>query len=184
MKTSTDRILTTHVGSLPRPDKLIDMLFARYQHQDCDEAEFAATVTNAVADVVNKQVESGIDIVSDGEMGKISYSQYVKHRLDGITDNAASGIEKTSEADFGQPPPEFVEHPDWAAASHDQGPSWIAPPFCTADVSYGDTGPLETDLANFKAATDAAGPTDAFLNAASPGVISSFCANTASTWSP
>ena len=113
MKTNTERILTTHVGSLPRPEKLIEMLFARYQHQDCDEAEFNETTARAVVDIVQKQVESGIDIVSDGEMGKISYSQYIKHRLNGMTDES-SGVEKTSTADFGAPPPDFVEHPDWA----------------------------------------------------------------------
>ena len=93
MKTSTDRILTTHVGSLPRPLDLFDMLTAEDQNQPHDAAALEKRVAEAVKDVVAKQVACGVDIVSDGDMGKISYTFYVKHRLSNIDPAAPPGAE-------------------------------------------------------------------------------------------
>ncbi len=84
MKISTDRILTTHVGSLPRPRPLIDLILAREQDRAVDEAEFDRQVAQAVNDIVAKQVEGGIDVVNDGEISKPSYTMYVRHRVSGI----------------------------------------------------------------------------------------------------
>src|SRR5215469_9332855 len=84
MKTSTNRILTTHVGSLPRPQDVVDCIFAEDRGEAIDPQKFDSTIRNAVADIVAKQVEAGVDIVSDGEMGKISYATYIRHRLTGF----------------------------------------------------------------------------------------------------
>src|ERR1035438_927543 len=84
MKTSTDRILTTHVGSLPRPQDVVDLLFAQDRGEPIDQAQFDAVMQRGVADAVAKQVESGVDIVSDGETSKISYATYIRHRLTGF----------------------------------------------------------------------------------------------------
>src|SRR5919204_3171167 len=86
MKRSTDRILTTHTGSLPRPPDLLDMLRARESGEPVDARAFAERVRSAVAEVVRQQVEAGIDVVSDGEMGKPSFATYVTHRLSGFGD--------------------------------------------------------------------------------------------------
>ena len=85
MKTSTDRILTTHVGSLPRPQPLLDLLIKREKGEAVDAATFEAASAKAVDDIVAQQVTCGIDVVSDGEMSKPSYTMYVRHRVKGIT---------------------------------------------------------------------------------------------------
>ena len=84
MKRSTDRILTTHTGSLPRPDDLLAMIRAQVAGEDVDAAAFAASVKSAVTETVQKQVEAGIDVVSDGEMGKPSFATYINDRLAGL----------------------------------------------------------------------------------------------------
>src|SRR3984893_10237950 len=90
MKRSTDRILTTHVGSLPRPDDLRALILKKQQGERVDEAAFAARVKSAVAEVVGRQADSGIDIVADGEMGRIGFIPYVNERLAGITPSTAA----------------------------------------------------------------------------------------------
>jgi len=84
MKTSTERILTTHVGSLPRPQDVVDCLFAEDRGEPVDPPKYDAALRRAVADVVARQAKAGVDIVSDGEMGKISYATYIRHRLTGF----------------------------------------------------------------------------------------------------
>src|ERR1700689_4359045 len=84
MKLSIDRILTTHVGSLPRPQEVVDLLFAQDQGKPCDEEKFEDAVRRAVKQAVEDQLQAGIDIVSDGEMSKISYATYIRHRLTGF----------------------------------------------------------------------------------------------------
>ena len=168
MKTSSDRILTTHVGSLPRPAALVPMLIARDRDEPHDAAALADAVAEAVNDVVAQQVACGIDIASDGEMGKISYVNYIKHRLTG----------------FGAPAPL-----DWSPADMDAHPEYAQslrepddaprqdPPACRGPIGPGDRAPLEHDLTVFRAAVDAAKPVDAFMNAASPGVTAMFMPN-------
>ena len=88
MKLSTDRILTTHVGSLPRPEQAVDLLFAQDRGEDCDAAEFEQVMRHAVSDAVDRQCQAGIDIVSDGEMSKISYATYIAKRFSGFDWNS------------------------------------------------------------------------------------------------
>src|SRR5215475_8373946 len=89
MKHSTDRILTTHTGSLPRPEDLVTMLYAKDKGEPQDQAVFEKRVSDAVVEMVRKQVECGVDVVNDGEAGKIGYSTYVKDRLTGFEGAAA-----------------------------------------------------------------------------------------------
>lgn len=173
MKLSTERILTTHVGSIPRPEALLDLLEAQYSGRQYDPAALAARTAEAVEKVVARQVETGIDVVSDGEMGKISYTFYVRHRLKGVGEGDVSG---------NQDHPAMVhrdvaEHPDFRERLQEQGLSWFmrySQPTCIGPIEYGDHGPLESDLANFKAAVEKATPVDAFMNTASPGVLTKF----------
>jgi len=176
MKISTDRILTTHVGSLPRPPELLAILEAREAGREFDQAAFDECLSASVDEVVKKQVAAGIDVVCDGELGKISYTFYVRHRLSGIT--AFRG------GDNDQPPQtaahrDLLDHPDYAQrlAQARGGTSWFsreAVPCCTGPVAYRNRLPLETDLKNLTAACAEARPVEAFLNAASPGVLTKF----------
>ena len=176
MKTSTDRILTTHVGSLPRPPDLLDQLLAREAGSGFDAGAFAVRLGGAVRDVVKQQVATGIDSVCDGEQSKISYTFYVRHRLSGI--GAAPGAEP------GRPPVtgqhrDIADHPDYAERLRQSrtGSQWFnapAVPCCTGPVAYQDRRPLELDLENLAAACATARPGEAFMNAASPGVLTKF----------
>jgi 5-methyltetrahydropteroyltriglutamate--homocysteine methyltransferase len=170
MKLSTDRILTTHVGSLPRPDDLMALLKAQDFGEPYDEAALEARTAEAVRDVVKRQVEVGIDVVSDGEFGKHSYTHYVKHRL--------AGIENVARATLGAPMVSLDERefPDWGEERRrrNYGPAVMAPACCTADIAYARRAPVEHDIARFKAAVAAAKPVEAFMNAASPGVLINF----------
>ncbi|MGA8056820.1 MAG: hypothetical protein WB999_01145, partial [Candidatus Binataceae bacterium] len=107
MKRSIERILTTHTGSLPRPDDLADMLFARESGELADRGALEARVRSAVAEVVRKQAEVGVDVVNDGEMGKIGYSTYVKDRLSGFGDETTKRASLTA-ADMAEFP-EFTQ---------------------------------------------------------------------------
>jgi 5-methyltetrahydropteroyltriglutamate--homocysteine methyltransferase len=176
MRLSTDRILTTHVGSLPRPPDLLAFLEARESGREFDQSAFARRLADAVREVVTKQTAAGIDIVCDGEMGKISYTFYVRHRL--------SGIAAFRGGDNDEPPQtaahrDLLDHPDYMQRYNQArgGTSWYsreAVPCCTGPVAYRDRGPLETDLSNLAAACAAVKPTEAFMTAASPGVLTKF----------
>jgi 5-methyltetrahydropteroyltriglutamate--homocysteine methyltransferase len=176
MKLSTDRILTTHVGSLPRPPDLLALLEAKEEGRAYDPTAFAARLAAAVREVVERQVACGIDSVCDGEQSKISYTFYVRHRLGGIG-TAAGG-------DIGRPPPaaahrDLRDHPDFEERLNETrgGSSWFSSavvPMCTGPVAYRDRAPLEADLANLAAACAAARPAEAFMTAASPGVLTKF----------
>ncbi len=169
MKISTDRILTTHVGSLPRPDDLVELLHLKDQGEPYDEAEFDACVAKSVDDIVARQVEVGIDLVSDGEMSKISYATYLKDRLNGFggvaTENRAAQ--------------DLLDFIDYARRLVEQGGTErsLQGPACDGPLSVRDDGPLEKDLANFQAAVAAHHPTEGFLTASSPGVVSVFLQN-------
>jgi len=176
MKRSTDRILTTHVGSLPRPPDLLAFLEARETGREVDQAAFAACLGNAVREVVAKQVAAGIDNVCNGEQSKISYTFYVRHRL--------SGIDVFRGGDNDKPPQtaahrDLLDHPDYMQRLNQArgGTSWFsrdAVPCCTGPIAYRDRGPLEIDLTNLAAACAAVKPVEAFMNAASPGVLTKF----------
>ncbi len=176
MKLSTDRILTTHVGSLPRPEGLLEILDAQDEGRDFDRATLETEAAAAVADAVHRQIEAGIDIVSDGEMSKMGYTFYVRHRLSGIgtTDQAPP-----------RTPPRFTprdvsEFADIAAVRKTSrlGAARVTPIYCIGPVAYADRGPVESDIQNFRAALDGAVPAETFVNAASPGVLAMFVPNT------
>ena len=173
MKTSTDRILTSHVGSLPRPLDLYDMLTAEDQNQPHDTAALEARVEEAVRDVVAKQVACGVDIVSDGDMGKISYTFYVKHRLSNIDPAAPPGA-VTPKENANQ---DIVDHPEFEARITKQRGGWglqYGRPWVVGPIAYVHEEPLKRDLAHLQAAKEASNPTEAFMTAASPGVLSKF----------
>src|SRR6201987_2420570 len=165
MKTSTERILTTHVGSLPRPPDLLEFLEARETGRPFEQVAFDACLSPAVRDIVRKQVAAGIDVVCDGELGKISYTFYVRHRL--------SGIDAFRGGDNDKPPQtaahrDLLDHPDYMRRLNQArgGTSWFsreAAPCCTGPVAYRDRWPLETDLKNLAAACEAVKPVEAFM---------------------
>jgi len=165
MKRSTDRILTTHTGSLPRPPDLTGMLEALDTGVATDAAAFESRVSRAVAEVVRAQVDAGVDVVNDGEQGKVGYSTYVRHRLTGF--DGQSGVAKRADwADF----PE--------AAARAERRSAVARPACNGPIDWKDRGAVQKDVANLRVAVDGARPTEAFMTAASPGVIAHFLQNT------
>src|SRR6266545_6391066 len=125
MKLSSDRILTTHVGSLPRPPDLLAMIEAREAGQEFDETAFAARLAAAVQEVVAKQVAWGIDSVCDGEQSKISYTFYVRHRLSGIGVAPGGPLDKPPQTGAHR---DIADHPDYAARLHAArgGTSWFA----------------------------------------------------------
>jgi len=165
MKRSTDRILTTHTGSLPRPPDLAGMLDALDTGGAVDAAALEARVRRAVADIVRRQVDAGVDVVSDGEQGKVGYSTYVRHRLTGF-DGQSGAAKRADWADF----PEAAARAERRAA--------ILRPACNGPIDWKDRGAVQKDVANFRAAVESAVPTDAFMSAASPGVIAHFLQNT------
>ena len=161
------RILTSHVGSLPRSQEVVDFIFARENNEDYDETSFDEAMTKAVHDTVGKQTESGIDIVSDGETSKISYATYVKDRYTGFSGDSP----RNAPADL-KMFPTFLER-----LANEGGTPQYARPMCTGPVSSKGQGELQKDISNLKAAMSAHGRTRGFMNAASPGVISLFLQN-------
>jgi 5-methyltetrahydropteroyltriglutamate--homocysteine methyltransferase len=167
MRVSSERILTTHVGSLPRSEAVTEVLFARERGAIADARAAAATITGAVAEVVRRQVETGIDIVSDGETNKISYATYIADRFAGFGGDTPR-----------EPGQDLVEFPRFMAKLAASGATAkYRRPRCVGEISLKDTGPLNEDLRNFRLAVDAAKPAEAFMNAASPGVLALFQPN-------
>ena len=174
------RILTTHVGSLPRPEALAALLRARHQGQPIDDLSFTATRHQAVRECVAQQVACGIDIVSDGEMGKISYAYYVQDRLNGLESAERVAQRQLPLRRFQRLAILYPEFPDYSAfrASRTDGPASAKPPICTGPLSYRDSGPVNDDLALLKEAAAAAKAPASFMTAASPGVIAMFASET------
>ena len=167
MSVSAGRILTTHVGSLPRSQAVTDVLFARERDEARDVDADDEVLRTAVAEVVRRQVGIGIDVVSDGEMSKISYATYIARRL--------SGFDGDTPREPGQ---DLVEFPGLLRKLAERGATAkYRRPRCVAAVAVKDLGPLTTDLRNLQGAVAAAHPTAAFMNAASPGVIALFQPN-------
>ena len=161
------KILTSHVGSLPRTQKVVDFIFARENEQPFDQEEFDNTMTAAVGETVAKQVEAGIDIVSDGETSKISYATYVKDRYSGFSGDSP----RNAPADL-KMFPGFLKR-----LADDGGTPQYARPMCTGEVKSKGQGELQKDIDNLKAAMAKHGVGRGFMNAASPGVISLFLQN-------
>src|SRR5215831_11496083 len=167
MKHSTDRVLTTHVGSLPRPPDLLQFLESREAGRAFDQSAFDACLGAAVRDIVERQVAAGIDSVCDGELGKISYTFYVRHRLSGITAYRGGDNDRPPQSAAHR---DLLDHPDFMQRlNQTRITSWFtreAVPCCTGPVACGDRRPLETDLKNLAAASAAAKPVETFMNAA------------------
>lgn len=161
------KILTTHVGSLPRTQDVVDFIFARERGENFDAAAFDACMSSACSETVRKQVAAGIDIVSDGETSKISYATYVKDRYTGFSGDSPRN-----------PPADLKQFPGYLKRLADAGGTpQYARPMCTGDVHSKGQGELEKDIANLKAAMATHGAKRGFMNAASPGVIALFLQN-------
>jgi 5-methyltetrahydropteroyltriglutamate--homocysteine methyltransferase len=167
MKRSVDRVLTTHTGSLPRPADLIRMMFAREEGVPVDGPALAARIRTAVAEVVRKQTDAGITVVSDGELSKPSYATYIKDRLSGFGGTSQS-LQYRDLVDF----PEMAKR-----VFGDPGRSRRKTPACTGPISLRDPAAAQVDVDNLKAALRSVEVKDVFMSAASPGVISLFFRN-------
>jgi 5-methyltetrahydropteroyltriglutamate--homocysteine methyltransferase len=167
MKRSTERFHTTHTGSLPRPDDLIQLMYAKENGEAVDPAALAQRVRSAVAQVVRKQVEAGIDIVNDGEMSKPSYATYVKDRLAGFGGTGNTFVYQDL-ADF----PSLAKR-----VFGDPGRSRRKTPACNAPIGVRDGEAALTDAGNLNAAVAQAPAVDKFMSAASPGVVGLFFRN-------
>ena len=169
MRRSTDRILTTHTGSLPRPEKLIELMFAKEEGKEVDAQVLQSVVSESVREIVERQHKIGLDVVSDGEMSKPSYATYVTERLTGF--GGQSNKPKLSD---------ILEHPNVASAYfNDPGVKRLNlnRPTCNGPVATKDTDDAAIDINNFQNALSNVTVEDAFMTAASPGVVSMFLGN-------
>jgi len=161
------KILTTHVGSLPRTQEVVDFIFARENEKPYDPTAFDACMSEACSETVRKQVNAGVDIVSDGETSKISYATYVKDRYTGFSGDS----ERNAPGDL-KLFPGFLKR-----LADDGGTPQYARPKCTGEVKSKGQDELNKDISNLKNAMSEHGATRGFMNAASPGVISLFLQN-------
>ena len=178
MKTSTDRILTTHVGSIPRPENIRALLRARLDGRPVDANELAERVKDAVADVVRRQAECGVDVVSDGEMSKTSFIAYSDERLTGFTTLKPDDPSVPPSNTSGAWARRLDTRRDWRAFREYYEtylpaamPPSAPPTVCTGPIAYKGQALLERDLANFRAALNAAGGREAFVPAIAPGMV-------------
>jgi len=167
MKRSTERFLTTHTGSLPRPDDLIRMMYAKEEGVPVDPVALGKRVREAVAEVVEKQIEAGIDLVNDGEMSKPSYATYIKDRLAGFGGTGNTFVYQ----DLAQFP--RLEQRVFG----DPGRSRRKTPACNGPISVRDAEAARIDADNLKAAVAGRKAAETFMSAASPGVVSLFFRN-------
>ena len=163
-----DRIRTTHVGSLPRPQDLLEMMNAADRGRPVDEAALAARIESAVHEQVRHQAEIGIDFVSDGEMSKIGYATYIRHRMSGFEIGDAPRAT----------PADLDAYPEYKEALHRSGATVAyLRPICRGPIAYENVEPLETDLATLAAAVGTVDVEGAFMNAPSPGITALFQPN-------
>ncbi len=167
MQRSIERFLTTHTGSLPRPEDLIRIMYAKEEGVPVEPAALAAKVRAAVAEVVKKQVAAGVDLVNDGEMSKPSYATYVKDRLNGFGGTGNTFVYQ-----------DLAEFPTLEKRVFgDPGRSRRKTPACNAPISVRDPAAARVDVENLKAAVSETKASGAFMSAASPGVVSLFFRN-------
>jgi 5-methyltetrahydropteroyltriglutamate--homocysteine methyltransferase len=167
MKRSTERFLTTHTGSLPRPDDLIRTMYAKEEGVPVDRDALGARVRSAVAEVVGKQVAAGIDLVNDGEMSKPSYATYVKDRLDGFGGTGNTFVYQ-----------DLAQFPRLAQRVFgDPGRSRRKTPACNGPIGVRDSAAAASDVDNLKASIAGTKAAEGFMSAASPGVVSLFFRN-------
>ena len=176
MRRSTERILTTHVGSLPRPPDLLEMIQAKERGQAFDGEAFASRVKSAIAEVVKRQAESGIDIVADGEMGRFGFIPYVNERLAGIEPRKSVG--RGSNWAQSREYLAFPEYYEWA--SQMPGMAGKAPPtqwVCTGPIAYRGRDTLRRDIDNLQAAMAGVTCEEAFMPAVSPTNLANWNVN-------
>ena len=167
MKTSKDRILTTHVGSLPRPAALRELLVKKDKNEPYDKAELERQTQQAVLDIVRRQAEAGIDIVDDGEMSKPGYSTYIADRLTGFAGHEPA-----------KPRLDTGPYPDFNAAyARMTGENAARRAVCVGPIEWRDREPLHQDIANLKTALAQVDVTEGFMTAASPGLVPVFQTN-------
>src|ERR1700684_428706 len=171
MQTSTDRILTTHTGSLPRPRPLIDLILRREKGEAIDPKTFEAEVVKATDGIVAQQVACGVDVISDGEMSKPSYTTYIRHRVTGIAP-APRAADKGRDIMIGR---DLLDHPDFGRDRRSF--SDVAFPGCVGELRYHDRSALDRDLAHLKAAAAKSKPGEVFMTAPSPGILTRFIIN-------
>jgi 5-methyltetrahydropteroyltriglutamate--homocysteine methyltransferase len=162
------RIATTHVGSLPRPQEVVDVVFAEDRGEAVDRAQYDRVLAAAVRDRVQHQVDAGIDFVSDGEMGKIGYATYIRHRLSGFE---VGDVPRATPADLDA----YPRFRDRLAQSG--GSARYLRPICRGPITYEHPEPLQRDLERLTAAIDGQPVAGAFMNAPSPGIIALFQPN-------
>jgi 5-methyltetrahydropteroyltriglutamate--homocysteine methyltransferase len=162
------RILTTHVGSLPRPQDVVDQVWAEDKGEDVDRAEYERVIGAAVKQRVRDQADAGVDLVSDGEMSKIGYATYIRHRLSGFE---VGDVPRATPADL-DAYPSFRDRLAKAGAT-----ARYLRPICRGPITYEHTEPMEHDLARLNAAIDGQPVEGAFMNAPSPGIIALFQPN-------
>jgi len=171
MKTSTDRILTTHAGSLPRPKPLIDLILRRETGAAVDAQTFEAETAKAVDGAVAGQLAAGIDVINDGEMSKPSYTTYIRHRVGGIAPDARAA-ERGRDIMIGR---DLLAHPDFA--SRYRNFSSLPFPGCVGELAYKDRSALDRDIARLKAAAAQSPGAEVFMTAPSPGILTRFIIN-------
>jgi len=165
---SGGRISTTHVGSLPRPPELVELVFAEDRGEPVDQERYDELLDEAVRDRVRHQVESGIDVVSDGEMSKIGYATYIRHRLSGFE---VGDVPRATPADLDA-------YPRYMKRLADEGGSArYLRPICRGPIAYEHREPVEQDLARLARAVEGQPIAGAFMNAPSPGIIALFQPN-------
>ena len=168
MQHSTDRILTTHVGSLARPRGVLDFLFAKERGEEFDADVFETSVADAVGEIVKQQAECGIDVVCDGEQSKSSFLTYIVERLKGFSPSDKQGEDLWVESR------ETIAFPEFYDANREAREGLVAQPVklvCTAPVKYIGHTALQRDIANVKAAAEAAGVEEVFMTAVSPSDV-------------
>ena len=174
MKRSTDRILVTHAGTLPRPDDLMEMLMAKNEGQSYDKDVFSRGVRSAVAEGVRKQIECGIDIVNDGEVGKSNFSRYTRERLSGFVERPPSPDFRPTMI-FGRDVQEFPEYFNRGGRASRGHHTRVF--FCNAPLKYIGQAEVQADIDNFKAALQGEQVEEAFLPAVAPGTMEHWMKN-------
>ena len=167
MKRSTHRILTTHTGSLPRPDDLLALIRAREEGKLADIESLYARARTATVEIVGAQTEAGVDVVNDGEQGKSDYSTYIKDRFAGFAGGTTQRL----------PSREARAFPDFAALRGGMGPTFVTRPNCVGPIAWKDFASVEREIADLKAAMAAHPAEDFFMTSVSPGQAARFLGN-------
>src|SRR6476660_761792 len=170
---STERILTAHAGSLPRPDDLREMVLAKARGEPCDQATLEARLKSAVAEIVKRQVECGLDVVNDGELSKPNFTDYVSARIAGCESRLGTGFRRLSMT--ARDETKFAEY--FAAHPRPRYAGGRTMPVCIDELRYVGRAEVERDIDNFRGALAGMSVAEAFLPANTPGTIEHWMAN-------